>query len=208
MNKKLVLTLKKSDTSINSFVIASSIVINVLYAVFTTGYGIGGIASAYLWGVYALGVFNIIFLSKGKATVKNISSFLFLEGLLFIACVLTLMYAYNTTTITLKSYFFYCFAPVFFLMFDYDTEEILRYGMYIAVVSILGINTLLVDQGISSRFAQAVLGTIYDLLPCVILAMVHFAYYRKGSSKLTKALYIYYLYVLIRMIPVIVRGAM
>ncbi|MCD7855841.1 MAG: hypothetical protein LUG66_09565 [Clostridiales bacterium] len=208
MNKALGLTVKNSRININSFVIASSIVVNVIYAIFTTSYGIGGVSSAYLSAVYALGLFNIIFSNRRKIKGKYGKSFLFLEGLLFTACVLTLLFASDTTTITIQNYFFYCFMPVLFLMFEYNTEKILRYGMYISFVSILGINTLLVDQSISTRFAQTDLGTIYDLLPCIVLAMVHFAYYRKNASKLTKLLYLYYLYMLVRMIPVIVRGAM
>jgi hypothetical protein len=194
--------------NINSFVIAASIIINVVYSVLTVGKGINGITSLFLTAVYAIGLANIVFTNKGKLHLRQGKKFLLLEVFLLAACVLTMLFADQATTITIGDFIFYCFLPALFLLFEFDTEKILRYGMYMSLITVLGINTLLVDQAISRRFSQTNLGTIYDLLPCIVLAMFHFFYYRKKSSIFIKICYVYYLYVLIRMLLVIVRGAL
>lgn len=194
--------------SINSFVIAASCTINTIYAVLTYSRGIQGVASFFLMIVYVLGLFNVVLLNRGKIKIQRGGIFLIIEIFLLCACILTFMFSEKETTITLGDYFFYCFLPPLFLLFDFDTEKVLRYGMYLSLVSCLEVNTLLADQAISWRFSQTNLGTIYDLLPCIILAMFHFAYYRREASVFTKLCYVYYVYVLLRMLLVIVRGAL
>ena len=198
----------KLRVNINSFVIASSCTINTIYAVLTYSRGIQGIASLYLVLVYFLGIANIVILNRGKIKFRHGKFFCAIELFLLCFCVLTMLFAQEKTTMTIGNFFFYCFLPPLFLMFEFDTEKILKYGMYLSLISCLEVNTLLADQVISWRFSQTNLGTIYDLLPCIIFAMFHFAYYRKKASILTKLCYVYYAYMLIKMLFVIVRGAL
>lgn len=205
---KTVMNQKELRKSINSFVIASSCTINTIYAVLTYSRGIQGIASLYLAAVYFLGIANVVIFNKGRIEFKFGKSFCALELFLLCSCVLTMLFAEEKTTMTIGNFFFYCLLPPLFLLFEFDTEKVLRYGMYLSLISCLEVNTLLADQAISWRFSQTNLGTIYDLLPCIVLAMYHFAYYRKKASVLTKLCYVYYVYVLIKMLFVIVRGAL
>lgn len=194
--------------SVNSFVLASSCIINTIYAVMTCGRGIQGIASLYLAAVYLLGIAAVAILNKGRIVLRHGRAFCALELFLLSACVLTMLFAEAETTMTIRDYLFYCFFPPLFMLFEFDTEKVLRYGMYLSLISCLEVNSLLADQAISSRFAQARLGNIYDLLPCIIMAMFHFAYYRKKAPRFTRLCYLYYAYMLIKMLLVIVRGAL
>lgn len=195
---------------VNSAVIAASIVVNTLYAVFTEYMGIEGITALIMLVVYGIGIVNLLFHYRHSFRYLNKvgQKFVLFELFLLMAYVLTLIFSPDKTTFTFMNYLFYCFLPPMFLLYEFDTELILRYGMYISLLSIFGINTLLSDHGISIRFAQASLGVIYDLLPCVVISLLHFCFYRKGSSKFVKLCYLYYIYVFIRMIMVIVRGAL
>lgn len=205
---KVSVSRRELRISINSFVIASGCIVNTIYAVLTCGRGIRGAASLFLAAVYCLGIAGEAILNQGKIELRHVRHFCALELLLFGACVLTMLFAEAETTMTMGDYLFYCFFPPLFILFEFDTEKVLRYGMYLSLISCLEVNTLLSDQAISWRFSQARLGTIYDLLPCVIMAMFHFAYYRKKAAKFTKLCYLYYIYVLIKMLFVIVRGAL
>ena len=140
--------------SINSFVIAASCTINTIYAVLTYSRGIQGVASFFLMIVYVLGLFNVVLLNRGKIKIQRGGIFLIIEIFLLCAWFLTFMFSEKETTITLGDYFFYCFLPPLFLLFDFDTEKVLRYGMYLSLVSCLEVNTLLADQAISWRFSQ------------------------------------------------------
>lgn len=199
---------EKLTTSANSLVLAATCTANAIYAVLTYTRGIEGAASIFLIAVYALGLAVQLGVNHFHVLVKGGKKYLLYELFLFAAYGLTVLFAEKETTMTLWNFIFYCFLPPLFLLFKYDTEKVLRYGMYLSLISCLEINTLLVDQAISWRFSQTNLGTIYDLLPCVVFAIFHFAYYRKQSGWFTKLCYLYYLYFLVRMLLVIVRGAL
>lgn len=206
-----MLRIKNFTVTINSCVIASTIIINTVYAIFTTGMGINGVSTIFLLGMYALGLVNILMHISQRYFIdrSKVVKIIILEIFLLLSYVFTTFFAMVPTEFSLWKYVFYCFLPVLFLLYEYDTEKVLRYGMYMSLISVLGINSLLIDQGISSSFAQTSLGTIYDLLPGIILAGFHFFYYnREKANTFTKICYVYYLYLLVRMLLVIVRGAM
>lgn len=198
------------SVTINSCVIASTIIINTFYAVFTTSMGISGITTVFLLAMYIIGIINISmnYTKRHFIDTNKLAKLIILEIFLLFSYILTEFFAKVPTEFDLWNFTFYCFLPVVFLFYEFDTEKVLRYGMYLSLISAIAINSLLIDQGISSRFSQTKLGTIYDLLPCIILAGFHFFYYRKKANIFTKVCYVYYLYMLVRMLLVIVRGAM
>lgn len=192
---------------VNSFVMAAFISIGAVYEVMIT-IGMNGISSYWMLFVCMLGYANFFLKTRGKISCSMFKPFFRVELFLTAACVLTAIFAAVKTQMTFMRWFLWVFSAGFFASLDFDVERVLRYAMCISLVTASTINQLLANQVISIHFAQTNLGIIYDLLPCVVIAAVHFVYYRDKSNWFTKACYLYYLYVLIIMLMVIVRGAL
>lgn len=201
--------LKKRETfvKINSFVLASFFSLSVLYEV-SAARGLSGVSTLYMVAVMVLGVVNILLLNEIRIKRRKMQQFSKLMALLLTAYGLTVVFSSVPTTMEPMKFVMWVAAPAFFITLDYDVERILRYSMYLSLLSFFDIRALLSDNMVSIRFAQASLGVIYDMLPCVVAALFHFCYYRVRSSIFTKICYVYYLYVLVLMLPVIVRGAL
>lgn len=208
MNQKNHQEKRSIFCKINSFVIASFFSVSVLYEAFLNIKVTSGLSTIYIILVSILGIANLLFYGKAKLNKKRIKKYLLFELILGMAYALTVFFAPVTTTMTLTKFLMWVVLPAFFVTLDYDVELILRYSMYVSLLSVFEIRSLLADQSISIRFAQTSLGIIYDLLPCLVAAIFHFFYYRKKASLLTIGCYVYYALVLLMMLPVIVRGAL
>lgn len=206
MNKR-VFCKEKVSIVLNSFMVAILLSSSVFYATLTLGLHTPGVSSVILIVAFS---FTTIFkwlstdLHKMNISGKQIPFILFLF-IIYINSFIGRNYLPNFSVI---QFAFYCIIPIIVINRDFDVQLVLKYTMYLSLVSIFAINSLLQDTAISSKFAQTDLGIAYNMLPCIIVAIFHFYYYFKSSSWIDKFCYCYYLYVLIRWLSVTVRGAL
>lgn len=101
---------------------------------------------------------------------------------------------------------FYAIIPIIVISFSLKTEYVLRYTVYLSVFTVFGLNGFL--EVLWGGYNQADLGSVYSLVTVLVCTIFHARYYRSGANLLIKLIYIYNIYVLIRVLMVANRGAM
>lgn len=117
----------------------------------------------------------------------------------------SLIFHGNNCDLTPIEFIFYAVIPIYVISKKLDGELVLRYSLYISLVSLPVINTFFVLQ--YQQYSQAYMGNVYAVLTPVIIAMIHFKLYRKQSNILTKIAYLYNLYILVQVLLFANRGA-
>lgn len=138
-----------------------------------------------------------------KVYIPLPSVFIFL--LIFTNFIITLVFHGDETTTNAIQFIFFAVIPIYLISQKLDPEKILRYSLYLSLISIPIVNVFFQIQ--YEKYSQAYMGNIFAILPTVIIAMIHFKLYRKNSNIVVKIAYIYNLYLLIKICLIANRGA-
>ncbi len=130
---------------------------------------------------------------------------LFIFGWVSIMYIVTLFFHSTHYDLTLIQFIFYAIIPIYLISQEVDGEYVMRYSLYISLITLPVINSFFVIQ--YEKYSQAYMGNIYAILSPVIIALIHFKLYRKQANIVTKIAYIYNLYVLLKMLAYANRGA-
>ena len=123
----------------------------------------------------------------------------------------TLWYLYslifhgNNCELDVIQFIFYAIIPIYVISQKLDGELVMRYILYLSLMTLPIINLFFVLQYV--KYNQAYMGNIYAILSPVIVAMIHFKLYRKQSNLLIKLTYIYNLYIMVKIVLFANRGA-
>lgn len=147
-------------------------------------------------------VVTSIWLSK-KVVIQSPTFFLML--LVCISYIVTLIFHSSETTINIVHLMFFSIIPIYLISQRIDPEKILRYSLYLSLISIPVIDDIFVIQ--YEKYSQSYMGNVFSILPTVIIAMIHFAMYRKNSDIVIKIAYVYNLYILVKIMLYANRGA-
>lgn len=123
----------------------------------------------------------------------------------FIAYMFTLLINSEQCDLSAVQYIFYAVIPIFVIGQKIDGECIMRYVLYISLITLPMANSFFNIQ--YEQYTQAYMGNVYSLLTSVTVAMIHFKLYCKQSNILVKFSYLYNLYLLIQMLLYGNRGA-
>lgn len=129
----------------------------------------------------------------------------FLFFIIFANYIITLIFHYDETTLTAVQFIFYAVVPIYVISQKVDSETVLRYALYLSLITIPVINIFFEIQ--YEKYSQAYMGNIYAILPPILIAMIHFKLYRNNANFLVKVAYLYNLFVMIRIFFVANRGA-
>lgn len=147
-------------------------------------------------------VVTSVWLSK-KVVIQSPAFFLML--LVCISYIVTLIFHSSETTINIVQLMFFSIIPIYLISQRIDPEKILRYSLYLSLISIPVTDDIFVIQ--YEKYSQSYMGNVFSILPTVIIAMIHFAMYRKNSNIVIKIAYVYNLYVLVKIMLYANRGA-
>lgn len=198
-NDKDELTIKLNSLAVALMIAASSITstlehINARLANFQN--------NLFVLGMVCIVVFASI-LNSGK--VRIAIPFLSISGLLIIMYVYTMIFFKSYSAISPIQFIFYAIVPVYVISQRLDGELVMRYSLYISMLTATCINEMFRIQYTS--VSQAFMGNIYAVLSPVLIAMIHFRLYRKQSNIVTKIAYLYNLYVMFLIFKYANRGA-
>ncbi|MFZ2741552.1 MAG: O-antigen ligase family protein [Ruminococcus bromii] len=130
---------------------------------------------------------------------------------MFFLSFVTLWYLYslifhgNNCDLNVIQFIFYAIIPIYVIGKKLDGELVMRYILYLSLMTLPVINLFFVLQYV--KYNQAYMGNIYAILSPVIVAMIHFKLYRKQSNLLIKLTYIYNLYIMVKIVLFANRGA-
>ena len=130
---------------------------------------------------------------------------------MFFLSFVTLWYLYslifhgNNCDLDVIQFIFYAIIPIYVIGKKLDGELVMRYILYLSLMTLPVINLFFVLQYV--KYNQAYMGNIYAILSPVIVAMIHFKLYRKQSNLLIKLTYIYNLYIMVKIVLFANRGA-
>ena len=143
-------------------------------------------------------------------TIVRIPAFKDFPVMFFLSFV-TLWYLYslifhgNNCDLDVIQFIFYAIIPIYVIGKKLDGELVMRYILYLSLMTLPVINLFFVLQYV--KYNQAYMGNIYAILSPVIVAMIHFKLYRKQSNLLIKLTYIYNLYIMVKIVLFANRGA-
>ncbi len=107
--------------------------------------------------------------------------------------------------LTYIQFIFYAILPIYAVSQKIDGEYVMRYTLYLSLVSIFTSSSFFAIQ--YDQYSQAFMGNIYPLLTPVTVAMIHFKLYRKQANIVVILAYVYNLYLFVKMIFFANRGA-
>ncbi len=192
--------------NINSFILAIVLMASPIAGVLSLAFEISQNANGYIL-VSVLIMFALrLFFVKGKKDTYRVDSLsLVLIILTVMLYILTEIFNPQEIRYTFIHLFFYVIIPILCINLNVNTEKVLRYCLYISLFTVLAGNKWFAFRYLQVN--QADMGKVYALVTMTIIAMFHFAYYRKKATKCIKLCYIYNSYMLLRMIMVANRGA-
>ncbi len=117
----------------------------------------------------------------------------------------TLIFNKSQCNLTLIQFIFYAVVPIFLISQKLDGELVVRYTLYLSLITLPFINIFFDIQ--YEQYQQAYMGNIYTVLTPALFAIIHFKMYGKQANIVTKIAYLYNLYVLILMVMYANRGA-
>ena len=192
--------------NINSFIVATVLMVSPLTGVISIVFDVKQNANGYLLIALLLLFALRLFFVKGKKDIYRIDSYsLVLILMTLMLFVLTEIFKPGQMRYSFIHLVFYFIIPILCINLNINTEKVLRYVLYISLVTAFA-----GEQWFEFRYLQvrqADMGKVYALAAMSIIAIFHFAYYRKKATKLIKLCYAYNLYILIKLFMVANRGA-
>lgn len=152
-----------------------------------------------------LGLVSIFFNRRIKRNRKPVS----LLVIIFIAYSLTLMLQSGKSTLLFVDLIGMCVIPVFlgaFLIIDHAL--VFRGCMMMLLLAIPVFPELFLKANIGINYDAVSMSTSYDILPIVLVGVIHFIYFRKESTVIDKILYVISFLFTFSLIRMSYRGAL
>ena len=193
---------------LNSLIVALSLMANPLASTISNGFGMQDGANLIVLIAICL-VYLIRIGTEGlniRSMINGISKItLFIVMEIFILYILTGIFKPHETNYSFVQLVFYAIVPIIAISFKFDTDCVLRYSLYLSVLTVFGIDSMLSIRW--EGYEQADLGHVYSLIAIAICFLFHWKYYGKESGWYMKLIYIYDIYILVRVFMVANRGA-
>ena len=191
---------------INSLIISLICMAAPITGVFSLGFGINDNANAYIvLFLFALLVLRLFFAKKNKDEYKLDRFSLILIICIFVLYILTMIFKADFCRLSLIQLIFYAIIPICCINLNFNTEYVLRYSLYLSLFAIFARDKWFDFQYVFLN--QANMGSIYPIVTMLIIAIIHFRFYRPTANKVIKLCYIYNAYLLVRTLIVANRGA-
>lgn len=117
----------------------------------------------------------------------------------------TLLLNKSQCDLTIIQFLFYAVVPIYLIGQKFDGELVVRYTLYLSLVTIPVINSFFVIQ--HEQYQQAYMGNIYSVMTPIVFTIIHFKLYGSKSNLLTKIAYLYNVYVTVLIVMYANRGA-
>ena len=191
---------------INSFIISLICMAAPIAGAFSLGFGINDNANAYIvLFLFALLVLRLFFAKKNKDEYKLDRLSLVLIIFIFMLYILTIVFQPQSCRLSIIQFVFYAIMPICFINLNFNTEYVLRYCLYLSLFTVFPGDKWFDFQYVFLN--QANMGSIYPIVTVLIVAMIHFKFYRTTANTIIKICYIYSAYLLVRLLMVANRGA-
>lgn len=129
--------------------------------------------------------------------------------IIIVAYTLTLLFQSGKSSLPVVDLVGMCLMPIFlgaFLVIDYML--VFRGCMLMLLLAIPVYPELFLKANIGMNYDAVSMSTSYDILPIVIVGLIHFIYFRKDSNVLDKILYVISLIFSVSLIRMSYRGAL
>lgn len=194
---------------LNSLMVAIVLLAPTLSGVLSNGFGISSGANLYiLLAIFA--VFMVKIFTEMNFGVRSKHGFTIMSALFLVSILLlyyiTKYYYKDEMNYSFIQLLFYAIVPLIVIGFEINVEYVLRYCVYLSVLTVFGLEGFLAVRW--GGYEQADLGKVYALVTVLVCVIFHMRFYYKKATRTIKIIYIYNLYVLVRVVMAANRGAM
>lgn len=192
----------KNKINMESLLLSFILMIGVLNSTLNYSFNISSNSNLYLLLV-ELFMILVIICFHNKLTIKFSKLTIFIS--IMIIALYIVSYIRNPGIYPIGQLLFFCLIPLFSFSRNINAKLVLEYCMWLSLLSVFCLNGIFSVQyeGIN----QISMGSTYGICVSIVAAVIHFFLYYKESSKGIKALYLYQLFLLIKVINVGNRGA-
>lgn len=189
--------------ALNSFAVALMLVSNAITRTLVSISFLSNVPNNIfiLLAVFLCALASVILRRKITVAVSSI----FILAIISMNYIVTMVFHASETTVNIVQFMFFAVIPIYLICQCIDPERMLRYSLYLSLISIPVIGDIFAIQ--YNKYAQAYMGNIFSILSTVILAMIHFKLYRKNANAVIKIAYIYNLYIAVKIFFHANRGA-
>lgn len=197
MNLTMNINRLKFQNEFYSFIVAYVIMIQMLIVTFEVGYNLIILSNLCIINVFGM---LIIYLFMNKLKMKRDVIIMIMSFI----CLFLISYVVGTSGYSIIQFSVYVIIPFLMAYEDISTEKLLKYIMYISLISFPVLNKILIFEYTSLQ--QIDMASAYALLTGVIATMLHFIFYRKKKNILIICSYAYNFFVMLKILMVGNRG--
>ena len=194
---------------LNSLIVATAILAPTLSGSLANGLGV--LVGGNLYVMIAIMFFYIINLVHEASSELRREWKISWKTVMLLILIITLYISTKLTSNGEDGYLFiqlifYAIIPVLVSTMEIKTEYVLRYAVYMSLLTIIGLEGFLEIRW--GGYEQADMGKVYSLVTVLTCTLFHIRYYRNKANLFMKLCYLYNGYVFVRVLMVANRGAM
>ncbi len=194
---------------LNSLIVATVVSAPALSGTLANGLGVMSGANLYtLIAIVFLYIVKIIKQATGE--IKTKWNFTYKTAIILLLVFSLYLFTHIATDgnhrYSIVQLIFYSIIPIFVTTMEFRTEYVLRYAVYISLLTIIGLEGFLAVRWVG--VGQADMGKIYSLVTALVCTFFHIRYYGNKANLFLKICYVYNAYLLLRVVMMANRGAL